>query len=156
LKILLPSKEISVFALVAQIFVLYASLTPQAVVADPPGFVLWSKGIPDGGPDTKVPFANHTLSISHRDKNGLVEEHEKFVDVIVVQSGNATLIVGGDVLGPKSAEPGEIRGKSIRGGLKRTVGPGDVIHITAGTPHQFLISPGSQITSVLVSGSVNL
>jgi hypothetical protein len=106
-----------VFALVVQLALLSASSAPQAVVADPPGFVLWSKGVAHGGPNTKLRFGNHALSISHRDKDGLVEVHEKFADTIVVQRGIAALIVGDDVLGPESTKPGEIRGKSIRGGL---------------------------------------
>jgi len=118
----------------------------SSLVADPPGFVLWSKGIPPGDLHSKAPFPNHTLSISHRDKDGLVEVHEKFADVIVVQTGNATLIVGGEVVEPASTEPGEMRGKSIRGEIKRTVSPGDVIHIGVGPPHQFLIVPREQIT----------
>jgi hypothetical protein len=88
------------------------------------------------------------------DKDGLVEIHQKFDDVIVVQTGIAVLIVGGEVIEPASPEPGEIRGRSIRGGTKRSVTLGDVIHITAGTPHQFLIASGDQITYILVKIAV--
>jgi hypothetical protein len=87
---------------------------------------------------------------SPRDKDGLVEVHEKFADVIAIQVGNATLIVGGEVVEPASIEAGEIRGKSIQGGIRRTGSRGDVIHIGAGTPHQFLMAPGEQITYILV------
>jgi hypothetical protein len=135
---------------IAQLTILSMTLVLQSVATDPPGFVLWSKGIPPGDPNSKVPFPNHTLSISHRDKDGLVEVHEKFADVIVIQTGKATLIVGGEVVEPASTESGEIRGKSIRGGIRRVVSPGDVIHIGAGTPHQFLIAPGEQMTYILV------
>jgi mannose-6-phosphate isomerase-like protein (cupin superfamily) len=135
---------------IAQLTILSMTLVLQSVATDPPGFVLWPQGIPAGDPNSKVPFPNHTLSISHRDKDGLVEVHEKFADVIVIQTGKATLIVGGEVVEPASTESGEIRGKSIRGGIRRTVSSGDVIHIGAGTPHQFLIAPGEQITHILV------
>jgi mannose-6-phosphate isomerase-like protein (cupin superfamily) len=138
------------FAMIAQLIALSTSVTLQPLAVDPSGFVLWPKGIPAGGPNSKVPFSNHTLSVSHRDKDGLVEVHEKIADVIVVQSGTATLIVGGDLIGPESTEPGEIRGKLIRGGIKRTISPGDVIHIAAMTPHQFLVAPGAQITYILI------
>ena len=92
------------FALIVQLALLSASSAPQAVVTDLPGFVLWSKGVADGGLNTKLPFENHALSISHRDKDGLVEVHEKFAYTIVVRRGIAALIVGDDVLGPESTE----------------------------------------------------
>jgi mannose-6-phosphate isomerase-like protein (cupin superfamily) len=136
--------------MIAQLIILPALLMPQASTSNPPGFVDWPKGVPPGGLSEKAPFDNHTLSISRRDKDGLAEVHEKFVDVIVVQTGSAVLVVGGKVVEPTTTEPGEIRGKSIEGGVKKTVSPGDVIHIPAGTPHQFFLAPNGQITYVLV------
>jgi mannose-6-phosphate isomerase-like protein (cupin superfamily) len=129
-------------------------LVPPQGTDKPAGFLDWPKGVPPGGLSEKDAFGNHTLSISHRDKDGVVEVHEKFVDVIVVQTGEATLVVGGKVVEPSNTEPGEIRGKSIVGGTKRTVSPGDVIHIAAGTPHQFFIPTGGQITYLLVKIAV--
>jgi hypothetical protein len=139
---------------IAELIMFFTMLVPSSVAADSPGFVLWPKGVPPGGLNSKTQFANHTLSVSHRDKDGLVESHQKFDDVIVVQTGMAVLIVGGEVIEPASPEPGEIRGRSIRGGTKRRVTSGDVIHIAAGTPHQFLIASGDQITYILVKIAV--
>jgi hypothetical protein len=34
--------------------------------------------------------------------------------------------------------------------MKRTLGPHDRIEIPAGVPHQFLLEPGTQITSLVV------
>ena len=136
--------------MIMQFVALYATLLLPQAAANPAGFLDWPKGVPPGGLSEKDAFPNHTLSISHRDKDGLVEVHEKFADVIVVQTGEATLVVGGKVIEPATTEPGEIRGKSIEGGVKRVVSPGDVIHIAAGTPHQFFIAHGGQITYVLV------
>ncbi len=135
--------------MIAQLIVLAAMMSPQAPSA-PQGFVLWPKGVPPGGITEKAPFSNHVLSISHRDKDGLVEVHDKFVDLMVIQSGEATLVVGGTVVEPATTEPGEIRGKSIQGGITRKLQPGDVIRIPAKTPHQFFIPAGGQITYVLV------
>jgi mannose-6-phosphate isomerase-like protein (cupin superfamily) len=136
--------------MIMQFVALYATLLLPQAAANPAGFLDWPKGVPSGGLSEKDAFPNHTLSISHREKDGLVEVHEKFADVIVVQTGEATLVVGGKVIDPTTTEPGEIRGKSIEGGVKRAVSPGDVIHIAAGTPHQFFIAHGGQITYVLV------
>jgi hypothetical protein len=115
----------------------------QSAAPDPSGFVLWTKGFPLGGLNNKASFENHTLSVSHRDKDGLAELHEKNVDVIGVQTGTAKLCVGGEVIEPAVTEPGAIRGRSIKGGSIRTVSQGDVIHIAGGTPHQFPDSAGT-------------
>ena len=120
------------------------------IAADPPGFVIWPKGVPPANLKGKLDFGNHALSISHRDKNGMVEVHEKLVDVLVVQSGEATLMVGGEVVGPKSTGPGEIQGDSIKGGVPKKVSTGDVIHIPAGVPHQFFVDAGKEITYLVV------
>jgi mannose-6-phosphate isomerase-like protein (cupin superfamily) len=142
---------ISPLVLLAVLIFPQPSAAPQqATAGTPPGFVLWPKGIPPGGLSEKDSFGNHVLSISHRDKDGLAEVHDKLVDVMIVQSGEATLVVGGEAIDATTTEPGEIRGKSIRGGIKREVRPGDVIRIPAKTPHQFFVPKGGQITYVLV------
>ncbi len=141
--------------MIAQLVLLTAMMSPQAPANTPQGFVLWPKGFPPGGLTEKAPFDNHTLSISHRDKDGLAEVHDKFVDIMVIQSGEATLVVGGKVIEPTTTEPGETRGKSIQGGLTRKLQPGDVIHIPARMPHQFFIPSGGQITYVLIKVGTN-
>ncbi len=120
------------------------------MAADPPGFVIWPKGAPPADLKGKLDFGNHALSVSHRDRNGVAEVHEKLVDVLVVESGEATLVVGGEVVGPKTTAPGEIQGDSIKGGVSNKVSTGDVIHIPAGVPHQFFVDPGKQITYFVV------
>ena len=130
------------------LFLLLAMVPLMAV--DPPGFVIWSKGVPPADQKGKLDFGNHALSVSHRDKNGVVEVHEKLVDVLVVQSGEATLVVGGEVIVPRTTAPGEIQGDSIQGGVSNKVSAGDVIHIPAGVPHQFFVDTGKQITYFVV------
>jgi mannose-6-phosphate isomerase-like protein (cupin superfamily) len=121
-----------------------------SIAADPPGFLIWPKGVPPADQKGKVDFGDHALSISHREKNGVVEVHEKLVDVLVVQSGEATLVAGGEVIGSRTTAPGEIQGDSIKGGVSNKVSTGDVIHIPAGVPHQFFVEPGKQITYFVV------
>jgi mannose-6-phosphate isomerase-like protein (cupin superfamily) len=67
---------------------------------------------------------------------------------MIVQSGEATLVVGNDVVDAKNTSPTEIRGSSIRNGIERKVSAGDVINMPAGLPHQFLLEPGKQITYI--------
>src|SRR5258706_335717 len=123
---------------------LLALAAAPLLAADPEGFLVWPKGVPPATAKT-AKFSNHGLSVSHRDKNGTPELHEKQTDVFVIQSGEATLLVGGEVVEAKSETPGEIRGKSIKGGVRKAVSAGDVVHIPAGMPHQFFVAPGKEV-----------
>ncbi len=116
--------------------------------ADPAGFVVWPKGLPPDGSPQKVQFDHHSWSLAHREKSGVVEAHGTRTIVMVIQSGEATLVVGTDVVDAKTTSPNEIRGTSIRGGIERRVSAGDVINMPAGLPHQFLLEPGQQITYI--------
>ena len=95
-------------------------------------------------------FGDHLLEISHREVDGKCELHKVKADVIVIQTGTATLVTGGEVIDPKDTAPNEIQGSGIKGGTKHEVGPGDVIEIPAGVPHQFFVAPGTQITYLVV------
>jgi mannose-6-phosphate isomerase-like protein (cupin superfamily) len=119
-----------------------------AFAADPAGFVVWPKGVAPGGKAAQ--FGNHSLSVSHREQSGHPELHEKQTDIFVIQSGEATLLVGGEIAGGKSSGPGEIRGGTIHGGVRKSVAAGDVVHIPAKTPHQFFLAPGKQVTYFVV------
>jgi mannose-6-phosphate isomerase-like protein (cupin superfamily) len=111
---------------------------------------VWKKGMPPGGITEKKDFGDHLLEISHREVDGKAELHKVKVDVMVIQSGTATLVTGGEVIDPKDTGPNEIQGSGIKGGVKHEVGPGDVIEIPAGVPHQFFVAPGKQITYLVV------
>jgi len=106
--------------------------------------------MPPGGIAVKADFGDHLLEISHREVSGKVELHKIKADVIVIQTGTATLVTGGEMLDPKDTGPNEVQGSSIKGGVSREIGPGDVIEIPPGVPHQFLLAPGTQITYLVV------
>jgi mannose-6-phosphate isomerase-like protein (cupin superfamily) len=120
-----------------------------AALAQDGGITVWTKGIPPALA-TRVDFGDHTMTIGHREVNGRVEVHQNKADVIVVQSGSATLVTGGTVVDPVPTGPNEIGGSSVKGGVTRTLVVGDVIEIPAGVPHQFFIAPGTQITYLIV------
>jgi hypothetical protein len=63
-------------------------------------------------------YGNHSFLMAHREGSGEAELHETQNDVMVVESGEATLVVGGTVVDPRTTAPHEIRGPSIRGGEK--------------------------------------
>ena len=62
--------------------------------------IVWPNGVPPAGITHKEDFGNHILSISHREKDGRAELHQTKADVMIVQSGEATLVYGGQVIGP--------------------------------------------------------
>jgi mannose-6-phosphate isomerase-like protein (cupin superfamily) len=142
--------------------IVLALLAASAVLgaADPAGFGQW-KGAELRSYDKKLAlkidaqkigsaplanYGNHNLMVIHREGSGQAEYHEKQADLFIVQSGEATLVVGGTVMDPKTTEPNEIRGPSIKDGVSKHLGPGDVVHIAAKTPHQLMLDPGKQIT----------
>ena len=122
----------------------------SALLAQDGGITVWKKGMPPGGITEKKDFGDHLLEISHREVDGKAELHKVKVDVMVIQSGSATLVTGGEVIDPKDTGPNEIQGSGIKGGVKHEIGPGDVIEIPAGVPHQFFVAPGTQITYLVV------
>jgi mannose-6-phosphate isomerase-like protein (cupin superfamily) len=119
-----------------------------ASAADPSGYVVWPKGLPPEGSPQKIQFEHHSWSLAHREKSGVVESHGTRTIVMIVQSGEATLVVGTDIVDAKNTSPTEVRGTSIRNGIERKVSAGDVINMPAGLPHQFLLEPGKQITYI--------
>jgi mannose-6-phosphate isomerase-like protein (cupin superfamily) len=91
-------------------------------------------------------FGNHLTMVAHREGDGQVEIHEHYADVFVVVSGHATLLAGGTDKQAKATEPGEFRGGAILGGRRHPLGPGDIVHIPAGVPHQLLLGPNQSFT----------
>jgi mannose-6-phosphate isomerase-like protein (cupin superfamily) len=142
-----------------------ALLVTPVFAADPPNFGLWkaaelqrrdealSKKV---GPDhsareTLADYGSHRFRLLYRDADGFPEQHDNIVDVVFVQSGEGTLVLGGKVLGLRAGSgPGEFVGTSIEGGEKHPLGAGDVIHIPPKIPHSFQVPQGKHLTYVLV------
>jgi mannose-6-phosphate isomerase-like protein (cupin superfamily) len=83
-----------------------------------------------------------TLMAVRRTADGQVEVHDRLNDQIVVQSGRATFQVGGRVDGAVATAPGEWRGGRMSGAKAYVMGPGDILWIPAGVPHQALVPKG--------------
>jgi len=86
---------------------------------------------------TLVETGDFRVAASRRDGAGLAEIHATETDIFYVLEGNATVIVGGEIVDAKQTAPNEIRGASIRGGESRQLRAGDVITIPRGVPHWF-------------------
>ena len=141
---------------------LAAAVPVQA--ADPPKAVVWSASELGGYAKTLAPkmnenkiaterlatYGNHFVMMAHREGDGEAELHETQIDFFVVQSGAATLVVGGTLVKPRTTQPHEVRGPSIQGGERKTLGPGDIVHIPAGIPHQLLVPAGKEFTYFVI------
>jgi hypothetical protein len=77
--------------------------------------LVWPNGMPPAGITHKEDFGNHILSISHREKDGRAKLHQTKANVMIVQSGEATLEYGGQVIDPQPTAPNEIQGNGISG-----------------------------------------
>jgi mannose-6-phosphate isomerase-like protein (cupin superfamily) len=136
------------------VLILITGMMFQDSIAPLPfGVTIWPRGVPSKIDLKTINTGGYALSIKQRNKNGAAEVHDKKTDVMVVQTGEAMLQVGGEAVGRKFLGPGETHGTSIKGGVRRNVGPGDVIVIKAGVPHQFFIAPGGQITYILIKAT---
>jgi mannose-6-phosphate isomerase-like protein (cupin superfamily) len=149
-------KTIALFSLLGMTLALAASSEPQ-------GFSVWTTSqLADIGKqlssDSKdeIPTqelsssSNHKLLMQQRRSDGRAEVHETQNDILIVQSGEGTIVLGGTVVDPATIRPHEIRGTSIRGGKEIMIHAGDVVHIPAGTPHQMKVEKGKQITNLLI------
>jgi mannose-6-phosphate isomerase-like protein (cupin superfamily) len=132
--------------------------------ADPPGFQHWtaaalkthdaelSKHV---GPDhssrkTLADYGDHRFRMLYRDADGNPEQHDAIIDIVYVQSGAGTLVLGGTMAGKRATTKGEWVGAVLDGGDRHPLGAGDIVHIPAGVPHSFLVPPGGHITYVLL------
>jgi hypothetical protein len=108
------------------------------------------------GPDhsareTVADYGDHRFRLLYRDADGFPEQHDKIVDIVMVQSGEGTLVLGGTMLQKQgSAATGEYTGSKLEGGELHPLAPGDVVHIPAGIPHSFLVHAGKHITYLLL------
>jgi len=67
---------------------------------------------------------------------GSPERHETVSDLFIVQEGTGDVRVGGEMVGAKRIKPGEWYGGRIEGGEVHSLGPGDMLWIPVGAPHQ--------------------
>ncbi|HEV3202140.1 MAG TPA: hypothetical protein VGZ73_29780 [Bryobacteraceae bacterium] len=123
---------------------------------DPPGLFIWkapelkafSKSLAPKINDKKVAtqqlavFGNYSFMVAHREGPGEAEYHATQADIFVVESGEATLVYGGNLVDGKTTAPNEMRAPSISGGMEKKIAAGDIVTIPAKLPHQ--VKPDSK------------
>jgi mannose-6-phosphate isomerase-like protein (cupin superfamily) len=149
----------------AAIRFLAAGLLVVPVLApDPVGFAMWKQeelkqrdealskkvGADHSARETLADYGDHRFRLLYRDADGVPEQHDNTVDVVIVQSGEGTLVLGGKMVNLTARGIGEYVGTGIEGGERHALGPGDLVHIPAKIPHNFVIAKGKHITYVLV------
>ena len=110
------------------------------------------KSMKDGlASETLGHWGNHLLLKTRREgSSGQAELHEKQADLIIVQSGQAIIIIGGKIVDGKTTAPNEIRGTSIEGGVRQGLKAGDIAHVPVKTPHQVLLEAGQTLDYVVL------
>ena len=88
--------------------------------------------------------------VVQRDATGEVEQHDGWTDIFVVQSGEATLLTGGQIKGGKQTSAGRDARRRDRG--RPTPASWTRRHhiVPAGTPHQFVVESGRAIFYVTI------
>lgn len=91
------------------------------------------------------------VAIFHDEKreNDLVEVHDDSDDIYYVLEGEATLMLGGQLLEPDEISPGEWRAKTATGGQKVAIRRGDLVVVPRGTPHQRTVT-GKGFSMILI------
>jgi len=131
---------------------------------DPKGFAMWkaselkehdaalSKHVADdhSSRETLADYGDHRFRMLDRDADGNPEQHDAIIDIVMVQSGTGTLLMGGTMIGKRGSGNGEWLGTRLDGGDRHPLGAGDIVHIPAGIPHSFLVPAGGHITYVLL------
>jgi mannose-6-phosphate isomerase-like protein (cupin superfamily) len=95
-------------------------------------------------------YPNEAFLLVHREADGSPELHETQVDVFFVQSGSATLVVGGTLLNGETVAPHEKRNGTIQGGARQKLSAGDVVRIPARVPHQLVLDGDHEFTYLVV------
>src|SRR5215472_13696702 len=144
---------------------LFLLLFAPSFAAEQSSFAIWTRSAIDtreaaltksvasdhSSRETLADYGDHRFRLLYRDADGAPEQHDKIVDVVMVHSGEGSLMLGGTMAGKKgNAATGEYLGTALAGGQLHQLAPGDILHIPAGIPHSFLVPRGKHITYVLL------
>jgi len=95
-------------------------------------------------------FPQDKFMLSRRQTDGMPEWHENQADVFFVQSGSATLVVGGTLVGAENTEPHEKRNGTMQPCVTQIHTATDVLRIPPKVPHQLLLDGSPEFTYFVV------
>jgi mannose-6-phosphate isomerase-like protein (cupin superfamily) len=95
-------------------------------------------------------YPNEAFLLVHREADGAPEWHETQADVFFVESGSATLVIGGTLLNAETTAPHEKRNGTIQGGARQKLSVGDVVRIPARVPHQVVLDGAHEFSYLVV------
>ncbi len=95
-------------------------------------------------------YPDSYTQLSARPASGSGELHKRLQDNFFVVSGEATEIIGGQLIDPRETAPDEIRATRVEGGESHLMRKGDVLHVPANTPHQTVLAPGATFVYYVV------
>ena len=90
--------------------------------------------------ETLREYPRHAAMLSFKSRDGDAEMHEGCAFLFFVLAGSATLLMGGTLMHPRKVESGEMHGDAIEGGIRQELKQGEIAHVPAGVPHQFLVA----------------
>jgi oxalate decarboxylase/phosphoglucose isomerase-like protein (cupin superfamily) len=112
----------------------------------------------NGEYNVAVGVVHRARTVGQPTPNGIL--HSQITEVYHVIEGSGTLVTGGMLENPEPAPADSptvallngpsVRGGAIRGGVSRTIGPGDVVIIPPNTPHWFSNVSTDQIVYLIV------
>jgi len=88
--------------------------------------------------------------VAFRNGPGEPELHVKLADLMLIRSGEGSVLIGGKMIDGKPTAADEVRGKSIEGATKYPIAAGDILYIPANTVHQFQVEPGKSWTAMVI------
>jgi mannose-6-phosphate isomerase-like protein (cupin superfamily) len=94
-------------------------------------------------------LAPYNANLEYRASVGNAAVHEKEAEVFYVIEGSATMVTGGKLTEEKRANPENLNGTGIEGGISRTVSKGDFIIVPENTPHWFSSINGTIVLMTL-------
>jgi mannose-6-phosphate isomerase-like protein (cupin superfamily) len=95
-------------------------------------------------------YPNEYFLLARRVADGQVEWHETETDIFVVESGSATLLFGGTLIGGETVGPHEKRNGTIQGGSRQKLSVGDIVRIPPRVPHQVLLEGTHEFTYLVI------
>ena len=113
---------------ILRVLAVSALVAPTSAV-EPPGVAIWTSSelrqrdaalSTKVGPDhsareTLADYGDHRFRLLYRDADGVPEQHDNIVDVMIVQSGEGTVLVGGKMINPRAGSAaGEDPGQRYR------------------------------------------